>query len=146
MPAGPARQQSRSTQLPWVFMSDPDRVEPSRHHGDFWSQVPVVLFTMTAVVALFLVNHRTQAAPPPPAAPVTVEVKPAPVECTDCGEVIAVRPVPADEVGGSDAIEGAVLLDVRMGDGTVRTIRQLPAGMDVGDRVQVIGNTLVARS
>ena len=123
-------------------MSEPDSVEPSRHHGDFWSQVPVVLFTMAAVVAIFLVNNRTQAAPPQVRAPAT-EVKSAPVGCADCGEVIAIRPAPAEGTS-SEPAEEAVVLDVRMTDGTVRTVRQPSAAFSVGDHVQVNGDTLVA--
>lgn len=126
-------------------MSEPERVEQGRHHGDFWSQVPVVLFTIAAVVAIFVVNNRTQAAPQPVHAPAATDVRMAPVGCADCGQVIAIRPAPPDEVGAPDAGEDGVLLDVRMNDGSVRTIKQFSTGFDVGDYVQVNGNALIAR-
>ncbi len=123
-------------------MSEPESLEHGRDHSDFWSQVPVVLFTMAAVVALFWVNSRPQAAPQSAPAPAPTDVRLAPVGCADCGEIIAIRPAPADDTGSP---AGAILLDVRMTDGTVRTIRQLSTGFDVGDRVQVNGNALIAR-
>jgi hypothetical protein len=125
-------------------MSDPESAEQGGHHGDFWSQVPVVLFTMAAVAALFWVNNRTQAAPqeaaPAPTAPAN-EVRLAPIDCKDCGEVIAIRPASDD---AAESPVKAVLVDVRMTDGSVRTIKQLSNGFDVGDRVHVNGNALVA--
>ena len=125
-------------------MSNPEHIETGRH-GDFWSQVPVVLFTVAAVVAIFVVNNRTQAAPRPPATPPATEVRLAPVDCADCGQVIAIRHAAADEAGAADAQQGEVLLDVRMNDGTVRTVKQFSTGFDVGDYVQVNGNALIAR-
>jgi hypothetical protein len=126
-------------------MSNPEHVESTRHHGDFWSQVPVVLFTIAAVVAIFVVNNRTQAAPRPALTPAAVDVQLAPVSCPTCGQVIAIRPAPADEVGAPGSVASGVLLDVRMSDGTVRTIRQFFPAFDVGDHVQVNGNALIAR-
>lgn len=115
-----------------------------RSHGDFWSQVPVVLFTIAAVVAIVLVNARTRAEVLEPPAAQAVEILLDPVDCADCGEVIAVRAEPA-EAGVERSVPGAVLLDVRMIDGSVRTVRQFAPGFDVGDRVQVNGNALIAR-
>lgn len=131
---------------PRVSMSELDQVEPSRHHGDFWSQVPVVLFTVAAVVALFVVNGRTQAAPSAPVvapSPAAVEVKVTPVGCTDCGEIIAIRHLSAED-GATEGKE-EVLLDVRMTDGSVRTVKQFATGFDIGDQVQVNGNALISR-
>lgn len=118
-----------------------------RSQGDFWSQVPVVLFTLAAVVAIVLVNAHSQADALTPAASQAVEeVHLDPVDCHDCGEVIAVRVEREHPAGGADApAPNAVLLDVRMLDGSVRTVRQFAPGFDVGDRVQVNGNALVAR-
>lgn len=127
-------------------MSNHERLEIS-HHGDFWSQVPVVLFTLAAVVAIFVVNSRQPAAPAPaePLVP-AIDVRLDPVDCADCGEVIAVRAVTAEDVDAPGQIPGGVLLDVRMTDGSIRTVKQFSRGFDVGDRVQVNGNALVARS
>ena len=115
------------------------------NHGDFWSQVPVVLFTVAVVVAIVVVNTRIQAAPLPVALPPAIEVDLAPVGCLDCGEVIAVRAAPNDEVGAPERAQGGVVLDVRMTDGSVRTVKQFAPGFNVGDRVQVNGNALIAR-
>lgn len=126
-------------------MTHEENVEIPAQHGDFWSQVPVVLFTLAAVVAIVVVNQRTQIEPDPKADVPATEVHPAPVDCSDCGEVIAIRAVPADEVGSPDKGQGGVMLDVRMMDGSIRTIKQFSPGFDVGDRVHVNGNALVAR-
>jgi hypothetical protein len=69
----------------------------------------------------------------------------APVGCAECGEVIAVRAAEGNEAAVNPALH-PILLDIRMSDGTVRTVRQLAPGFDVGDRVLVNGNALVARS
>jgi hypothetical protein len=127
-------------------MTQEENVEIPTPHGDFWSQVPVVLFTLAAVVAIVVVNQRSQLEPENPKADAAaIEVRPAPLDCADCGEVIAVRAVPADDVGAPDKGQGGVLIDVRMTDGSIRTIKQFSPGFDVGDRVQVNGNALVAR-
>jgi hypothetical protein len=105
----------------------------------------VVLFTIAAVVAIVLVNSRTQAAALAPAMAPATEVHLAPVDCADCGEVIAVRAAEAADGDAPAQVQGAVLLDVRMTDGSVRTVKQFAPGFDVGDRVQVNGNALVAR-
>ena len=114
--------------------------------GDFWSQVPVVLFTVAAVVAIVIVNNHRQAALLPAEAVTATEVDLAPVECADCGEVIALRAAAAEEVGAPGQVEGGVVFDVRMTDGSIRTVRQFSPGFEVGDRVQVNGNALVARN
>jgi hypothetical protein len=126
-------------------MSNQEHLEIGSHGGDFWSQVPVVLFTMAAVAAIVVVNTRIRAAPLPTLIAPPVEIHLAPVDCGDCGEVIAVRAAAADEVGAPDQTQGGVVLDVRMTDGSVRTVKQFSPGFDVGDRVQVNGNALVAR-
>lgn len=127
-------------------MTQQEDVEIPTRHGDFWSQVPVVLFTLAAVVAIVVVNQSTQVEPGPKADVPAIEVHPAPLDCADCGEVIAVRAVPADEVGAPDKGQGGVVLDVRMTDGSIRSIKQYSPGFDVGDRVHVNGNALVTRS
>jgi hypothetical protein len=113
--------------------------------GDFWSQVPVVLFTIAAVVAIVMVNNHTQAVARSAEPATAIQVDPAPLGCADCGEVIAVRAAAAEEVGAPGQVEGGVVLDVRMTDGSVRTVRQFAPSFAVGDRVQVNGNALVAR-
>jgi hypothetical protein len=124
------------------------------NQGDFWSQVPVVLFTIAAVVAIVLVNKHTEAAALPSAAapaaaieaPLTPVVHPSPADCATCGEVIAVRV--AEEEGGANSSQkqGAVVLDVRMTDGTVRTIAQPAQTFEVGNHVRLEGEALVARN
>jgi hypothetical protein len=126
-------------------MAHADPFESRPQAADFWSQAPVVLFTAAAVLAILFVNARTQAAgldaPPAERAPVA---QPAP-SCVDCGEVVAVRA--AGSAAGQDAAraEATVWLDVRMQDGTIRTVRHFAPGFDVGDRVLVNGNALVVR-
>jgi hypothetical protein len=135
------------------YMTEPEHPEP-RNHGDFWSQIPVVLFAVAAVVAIVAVNTHAPAVAVPatlpaalPAAPSTAtEVRLDPVDCTDCGEVIAVRPAEDEDAGAAGQLQGGLLIDVRMNDGSVRTVKQLAPGFDVGDRVQVNGNALIARS
>jgi len=114
-------------------------------HGDFWSQVPVVLFTLLAVVAIVVVNTHTEAGPSPLQGEPVIEIHPAPLDCSDCGEVIAVRAAAADEVGAPGQVDSGVVLDVRMTDGSVRTVKQFSRGFDVGDQVRVKGNALIAR-
>jgi hypothetical protein len=123
-------------------MAHADPFESRTQAADFWSQAPVVLFTAAAVLAILFVNARTQAA--------GVDTHRAAVEqavpsCVDCGEVVAVRA--AGSAAGQDAArpEATVLLDVRMQDGTIRTVRHFAPGFDIGDRVLVNGNALVAR-
>jgi hypothetical protein len=133
----------RQSHLRGNLMANPEHLASS-HHGDFWSQVPVVLFTLVAVVAIVVVNTRTHAVPAPVPAEPVIEIHPAPVNCADCGEVIAVRAAAAEEVGAPGQVDSGVVLDVRMTDGSVRTVKQFSRGFDVGDRVQVNGNALVA--
>jgi hypothetical protein len=120
-------------------MSDSERFHfPSQ--GDFWSQVPVVAFAAAAVIAIVLVNGRAQPDARTTAAP--GDAAPVPAACADCGEVIAIRAAPAAQ---ADAADAGVLLEVRMGDGTVRTIRQFAPAFSVGDRVEVNGDALTPR-
>jgi len=125
-------------------MAIPERPDSSSH-GDFWSQVPVVLFALLAVVAIVVVNTRFEAGPSHLQAEPVIEIHPAPLDCSDCGEVIAVRAAAAEEVGAPGEIDSGVMLDVRMTDGSVRTVKQFSRGFDVGDQVRVKGNALIAR-
>jgi hypothetical protein len=132
----------------WHFMTEPEHTE-SRNHGDFWSQIPVVLFAIAAVVAIVAVNTHEPAVGVPGSDPAPTTIAPEvgldPADCADCGEVIAVRPAQNGDAGATGQIQGAVLIDVRMNDGSVRTVKQLAPGFEVGDRVKVNGSELSAR-
>jgi hypothetical protein len=129
----------------FAFMSLEEHYEP-KGHGDFWSQAPVVLFTLLAIGAIVAVNAGTHAASHPDAAAAAVEVRLAPVGCSDCGEVVGIKPANGAEVGAPDPDQDGVVLEIRMTDGSIRTVKQFSPSFDVGDQVQVNGNALVARN
>lgn len=113
----------------------------------FWSQTPLALLAIGAVAAIVAVNRP--AAPAPAPVPVQVVVKPTPVEdidarCMECGEIVSVQLVSLhpDTAPSIKTFE----LNVRMNDGTQRTIRQFAPVFDIGDRVRVNGGTLAQRS
>ena len=111
----------------------------------FWSQTPLALLAIGAVAAIIAVNR-----PAPPAAPepVRVVVTPAPIadvesRCIECGEIVSVQLVSLhpDTAPSIKTFE----LNVRMSDGTLRTVRQFAPMFDIGDRVRVSGGTLAQR-
>ena len=81
----------------------------------------------------------------PPRTATGTELRLDPVNCADCGEIIAIRPVDSDDAANPDQVKGAVLIEVRMSDGSVRTVKQQSTGYKVGDRVQVNGDALAIR-
>lgn len=115
------------------------RRRPARE--SFLSQTPLALMAIVAVAAIVAVNtpdtHKAPAANPAPASrPVG-----APASCADCGEIVSIKPIPAAELGVTGPAHGYAL-EVRMNDGTLRTVKQFSTGFDVGDRVRVNGNAL----
>jgi hypothetical protein len=101
----------------------------------FRDETLLVLLTVVAVAGIALINvpHETR--------PATPEL------CADCGEVIGIHESGSVESGqaatGSDA---RVDIDVRMLDGSLRTIKQSARSFDIGDHVRVNGNALSSRS
>lgn len=116
----------------------PTGLNPQR--DNFFTQLPVMLVFVAAVVGILLVNrqhfdHHPQALASPPAPQARlIELK-----CSDCGEVVAVRMLGAPAIGNR-----SLLLNVRMLDGSLRTVRQPAPGFGVGDRVRVVDGTALS--
>lgn len=122
-----------------VTLQDSSR-RPARRET-FLSQTPLALVAIVAVAAIVAVNIG-DAPEPARARPAAAErAMPAPASCTDCGEIVAIRPLRAAEPAAADG-EPGVEVDVRMNDGSVRTVRQAAGGFAVGDRVRLGGNEL----
>jgi hypothetical protein len=97
-----------------------------RRRDSLRGQTPAAMLMVGAVAALVMVNR----------APLHADVS-ASHACIHCGEVVAVRPVTASKFGLPQAPEGSLALDVRMEDGSVRTIRYDDRNVRIGMRVQV---------
>lgn len=106
---------------------------PARRRDSLRGQTPAALLMVSAVAALLMVNRAP--------APQTH----APSACPECGEVVAVRPMTASKFGLPQAPEGSLALDVRMEDGSLRTIRYDDRNVRVGMRVPVTGGTLLSQ-
>jgi hypothetical protein len=121
-----------------VALKDPRR--PVARES-FLSQTPLALVAIVAVAAIVAVNTAetpaTRGASPAPAPRPAA----APAPCADCGEIVSIRPIPAAELGVAGPEHGYAL-EVRMNDGSLRTVKQFASGFDVGDRVRVNGNAL----
>ena len=115
---------------------DPDQLPPDR--DTFGAQTPVALVAIAAVAAILLVNSWTAPASrsrvAPTLAPALVDWS----DCNACGQIVRIRaraaPVPAD----APTFE----IDIRMRNGTQRTIEQHAPGLMVGDHVRLTGGTL----
>jgi hypothetical protein len=120
-----------------VALEDPRR-RPARE--SFLSQTPLALVAIVAVAAIVAVNRADMrsARPAPAAAAHPVATASG---CADCGEVVAIAPLPA-AAGGTSGSAQRYALHVRMDDGTLRTVEQPSPGFAVGDRVRVKGNAL----
>lgn len=116
--------------------TDPTQHQRAPRGDSLRGQTPAALVMMMSIVALTMVNRST---------PVAAPTVPAGV-CASCGEVVAVRPVTASKFGLAEAPDGGLALDVRMQDGTVRTIRYDAGSAHVGMRVQVDATRLNLRS
>ncbi len=106
---------------------------PVRRRDSLRAQTPAAMLMVAAVAALLMVNR----APAPQAASASVA-------CEHCGEVVAVRPVTASKFGLPQAPEGSLALDVRMEDGSVRTIRSDDRNVHIGMRVPVTGGAVLS--
>jgi hypothetical protein len=137
-------------------------VEPPRRRDGFWAQTPAAVLTIAAVAAIVFVNGPERHAPvastvssgparsPTASAPASTvalgaEATPAtpstatvPADCADCAVVLSVQ-----QLQGTG--DSGFAVEVRMRDGTRRTVRQFAAGFDVGDVVLVNGNALTLR-
>ncbi len=107
---------------------------PVRRRDSLRAQTPAAMLMVAAVAALLMVNR----APTPQSATVSM------VACDQCGEVVAVRPVTASKFGLPQAPEGSLALDIRMEDGTVRTIRSDDRNVHIGMRVPVTGGAVLS--
>ncbi len=107
----------------------------------FLSQTPLALVAIAAVVAIVAVNATdTRKASGAGSAAATRRAAP-PVSCAECGEVVSIKPLPAGASGPSGSAQGYTL-EVRMDDGTLRTVKHPSGGFEVGDRVRVNGSAL----
>jgi hypothetical protein len=106
---------------------------PARRRDSLRGQTPAALLMVSAVAALLMVNR----APVPETH--------AAAACPECGEVVAVRPMTASKFGLPQAPEGSLALDVRMEDGSLRTIRYDDRNVRVGMRVPVNGGALLSQ-
>jgi len=119
---------------------------PSRRRAareTFLSQTPLALVAIAAVVAIVAVNAADTRKAPGADSTAAVRRAAPPPPCADCGEVVSIKPIFAGESGQSGSAQGYAL-EVRMDDGTLRTVKQPSGGFDVGDRVRVNGNALTA--
>lgn len=107
-----------------VFVNGPDRHGPDKHGPD---QHAPSTTSRTAVPAA----TTSSAASKPAAAPITAD-------CPDCATVLSVQQL----LGTGDS---GFAVEVKMKDGTRRTVRQFAAGFEVGDIVVVNGNALTLR-
>ncbi len=101
----------------------------------FRDETLLVLLTVVAVAGIALINvpHETR--------PATPEL------CADCGEVIGIHESgSAEGTPGAAASEAQIVIDVRMLDGSLRTVKQNARNVDIGDHVHVNGNALSSRS
>ncbi len=114
--------------------------------GDsFRRQTPLALVAIAAVAAIVAVNApRTQRAQAASAAPAARPAA-APASCADCGVIVSIRRISAPEPGVVGAEDGFAL-EVRMNDGSLRTVRHSAGGFDVGDRVRVRDDALTPGS
>jgi len=119
--------------------SSPTPESPRR----FRDETLLVLLTVVAVAGIAVINMPHESAP---AAPVKVRTVP-PEACADCGEVIGVHESgSAESEPGATSGDARIVIDVRMLDGSLRTIKQSARNFDVGDHVRVTGNALSSRS
>ncbi|MFN3564944.1 MAG: hypothetical protein ACK4V1_03015 [Burkholderiaceae bacterium] len=107
----------------------------------FTSQTPLALVAIFAIVAIVAVNSlKTPESSVAAAAPGSQSTAGS-ISCPDCGEVVAIKPIPAAERGAAGP-DHRFAVEVRMSDGSLRIVKQVANGFDVGDRVRVSGNAL----
>lgn len=110
------------------MMTVTDKLEVQRQAESFGRQSTLAAIGLAAIAAIVLIHAQ-------PKAPVAGGFIGA--GCTDCGTVVAVR--------RSAHSAPVFFVEVRMPDGSLRTVQQLAAGFSVGDVVQVNGNALTLR-
>jgi len=96
----------------------------------FTAQTPLVVIGLAAIGMIFLINSHAR--PTPPREKVIV------YSCSECGTVTSVRNAP-------NALP-AVIVEIQMLDGSLRTIQQTAANFNVGDIVRINGQALTLRS
>ena len=99
-------------------------------HDTFTAQTPLVVIGLAAIGMIFLINSHAR--------PTTPREKVIVYSCSDCGTVTSVRNAP-------NALP-AVIVEIQMLDGSLRTIQQTAANFNVGDIVRVNGQALTRRS
>jgi hypothetical protein len=99
-------------------------------HDTFTAQTPLVVIGLAAIGMIFLINSHAR--PTAPREKVIV------YSCSECGTVTSVRNAP-------NALP-AVIVEIQMLDGSLRTIQQTAANFNVGDIVRVNGQALTLRS
>ena len=134
---------------------DPAR-SAERHvlRDSFWGQTPAAVLAIAAVVAIVFVNspqrQRSAESAEPRAARVTAPAAvstPVPAkaaapatkgDCADCATVLSIQ-----QLQGTG--DSGFAVEVKMADGTRRTVRHFAAGFEPGDDVLVNGNALTLR-
>ena len=96
----------------------------------FTAQTPLVVIGLAAIGMIFLINSHAR--PTPPREKVIVH------SCSECGTVTSVRNAP-------NALP-AVIVEIQMLDGSLRTIQQTAANFNVGDIVRINGQALTLQS
>ena len=96
----------------------------------FTAQTPLVVIGLAAIGMIFLINSHAR--PTPPREKVIV------YSCSECGTVTSVRNAP-------NALP-AVIVEIQMLDGSLRTIQQTAANFNVGDIVRINGQAVTLRS
>lgn len=111
----------------------------------FRSQTPLALLALGAVAAIVAVNRPAGITPVPSTPAIVTPTTAGNVDrrCFDCGEIVSVHLVSLhpDTAPTIKTFE----LNVRMDDGSRRTVRQFAPVFAVGDRVRVNGSALALR-
>lgn len=108
----------------------------------FATQTPLALLAIGCIVAILAINQPAREVLPSlsPGAPLAATVAlplpaDAPAQCTDCGEVVGVSTVSLHP-DVAPTIK-TFQLEVRLPDGSVRTVRQFAPVLEVGTRVRL---------
>lgn len=112
----------------------------------FWGQTPAAVLAIAAVVAIVFVNTSQRPAAPastPASVSPAAADKSAPSAKADCADCATATVLSIQQLQGTG--DSGFAVEVRMNDGTRRTIRHFAAGFEPGDAVVVNGNALTPR-